>query len=269
MTVRVGLIGWPVTHSRSPVIFAHWFARHGIDARYDLLPVEPGAVERFLADLPGAGLAGVNVTAPHKVAAAACVACDPVATRLGSVNTVWREDGVLAGTSSDGAGFLASLDQGAPRWRDGRRALVLGAGGAAIAVADALAAAGMAVAVANRTAARADALADRIGGTSVPWGSLGGALDEADVFVNATSLGMTGAEPLELDLAPLPSHAVVADIVYNPLATPLLEAAAARGHATVDGLGMLLHQARVGFERWFGVVPEVDGELRRTVEATL
>lgn len=265
---RVGVIGWPVAHSRSPVIFAHWFERYGIDATYERLPVPPDGIDAFFAALPDSDLTGVNVTAPHKIAAARSVALDGVGERLGSVNTVWR-DGELRGTSSDGAGFLASLDDQAPGWREARRATILGAGGAAIAVADALATAGLSVAIANRTPARAEALAAAVGGVAIAWATLPDRLGETDLLVNATSLGMAGAEPLDLDIARLPERASVADIVYDPLRTPLLSQASARGLATVDGLGMLLHQATVGFEKWFGLRPEVDDALRAKVAATL
>ena len=269
MTRRVGLIGWPIRHSRSPVIFAHWFERYGIDGTYDLIPVPPEEVDRFFAELPGTDLAGVNVTVPHKIAAAGHVTLDPVGRRLGAINTVWRDGDGLTGTSSDGAGFVASLDATAPQWREAGTALVLGAGGAAIAVADALADAGLDVTIANRTEAKAAALAAQVRGTAIGWDALADHLPACGLLVNTTSLGMAGQEPLAVDLAPLPRTAVVADIVYNPLETALLRAARERGLATVDGLGMLLHQATVGFARWFGVSPEVDAALRDRVVATL
>ena len=269
MTRRVGLLGWPVAHSRSPTIFAHWFERYGIDARYELLPVQPEALKAFFRQFDEMGFDGLNVTVPHKISAAAFVDLDPVGRRLGSINTVWREDGRLRATSSDGAGFIASLDEQAPAWRSAENALVLGAGGASIAVCDALITAGLDVAVANRRAQRAELLVGRVGGHAVPWESVPGLLPRADLLVNTTSLGMEGNQRLDIDLAPLPAHAVVADIVYNPLHTPLLQEAAARGLATVDGLGMLIHQATVGFEKWFGHRPEVDAALREKVLATL
>lgn len=267
--VRVGVVGWPVKHSRSPVIFAHWFEVHGIDARYETIPVAPEEAEDFFAGLTASDLRGVNVTMPHKGVAARHVRLDPAGERLGAVNTVWREDGGLAGTSSDGTGFVASLDDQAPGWRRDGNVLVLGAGGAAVAVVDALVAGGARVTVTNRTARKAEALAARLGAGTAPWEELADALAEADLLVNATSLGMQGSDPLCVDLAPMKSSAVVADLVYNPLETPLLAAARARGLAAVDGLGMLLFQATVGFERWFGVQPAVDAALRAKVAATL
>ncbi len=266
---RVGVVGHPVAHSRSPQIFGHWFDRYGIVARYDIIPVPPEEADAFFADLP-ADLAGVNVTVPHKETAARHVATEGAGARLGVVNTLWRDGAIVRGTSSDGTGFLASLDAGAPQWRDGTGpALIVGAGGAAIAVADALVAAGREVVLANRTFARAAEVAAKVGARAVPMADIAAALAEASLLVNTTSLGMVGSPPLALDLAPLPSAAVVTDIVYNPLQTPLLAVAAAKGHATVDGLGMLLHQATVGFEKWFGLLPEVDAALRAKVAATL
>lgn len=267
--IRAGLVGWPIGHSRSPVIFSHWFERYGIDGRYDLFPVPPDGVDRFFADLPDTDITGCNVTVPHKQAAARNVTADPVGQRLGSVNTVWRNGTGLAGTSSDGFGFLASLDADAPGWRGASTAVLLGAGGAAVAVADALVTAGLTLVISNRTPAKADALAARVGATAIGWDALPAALPSARLLVNTTSAGMAGTAPVVIDLDPLPAAAVVADIVYNPLETPLLAAARARGLATVDGLGMLLWQATVGFERWFGLVPEVDASLRRRVLATL
>jgi len=267
--VRVGVVGWPVNHSRSPAIFGHWFDVHGIDARYEPIPVAPEAGEPFFAELAASDLRGVNVTMPHKTVAARHVRLDPAGARLGAVNTIWREEDGLAGTSSDGSGFVASLDDQAPDWRRDGAVLLLGAGGAAVAVADALVAEGALVTVTNRTAERADALAARVGARTAPWEALPDAMAGADLFVNATALGMTGADRLAVDLAALKPSAVVADLVYNPLETELLAAARVRGLTTVDGLGMLLFQAVVGFERWFGVRPQVDEALRRKVAATL
>lgn len=267
--MKVGVVGWPIAHSRSPVIFAHWFEAHGINARYELIPVAPEEADRFFEELP-AEWQGVNVTVPHKATAARHVVAEGAGARLDVVNTVWRDGETVRGTSSDGFGFVASLDGAAPQWRDGEgTALILGAGGAAVAIADALAAEGRAVVIANRTEAKAEALATMVGGTAVPVEHLGDAMAGAGLFVNTTSQGMKGADALHVDLGPLPAHAVVADIVYNPLETPLLAAARARGLHGVDGLGMLLHQATEGFFRWFGVRPVVDEALRCKVLATL
>ena len=269
MTTRVGVVGWPVEHSRSPMMFAHWFDVTGVDGVYERIPVPPEDGAEFFKNFP-ADLHGVSVTMPHKGVAAAATHAEPVAARLGSVNTVWREGETVRGTSTDGAGFLASLDAAQPGWREGKgNALVLGAGGAAAAVADALADAGKAVLIANRTFEKAEALAQTVGGRAVEWGALSGAMDGAALFVNTTSLGMKGAPPLKVDLSSLPDTAIVADIVYVPLVTPLLVAAEARGLAAVDGLGMLLHQGALQFERWFGVRPRVDDALRAKVVASL
>lgn len=267
--MKVGVVGFPVAHSRSPVIFQHWFERYGIDAAYERIPLAPEDADAFFAALPEEW-AGVNVTVPHKETAARHVVCDAAAQALGTVNTLWREGARVMGTSSDGAGFVASLDQAAPSWRDGTPdALVLGAGGAALGIVDALQRAGARVRVANRTAARAETLAERTGAGVVAWADRASALSGVSLLVNATSLGMEGNAPLEVDLAALCAGAVVADIVYSPLETRLLADARARGLVGVDGLGMLLHQATVGFEKWFGLVPEVDAALRDKVVATL
>lgn len=261
-----GILGWPVSHSRSPRLHGHWLARHGVDGAYVPLPVHPehfaGAV-RALADL---GFRGANVTIPHKVAAfEVCDTVDATARRAGAVNTLVFRDGRIEGSNTDGYGFLESVREQAPGWRaEAGPAVLLGAGGGARAIAAALLDAGCPrLTLANRSTARAEALARDLGGaievaTAPP-------LADAALLVNATSLGMQGHPPLEIDLAPLPAGAVVADIVYVPLETPLLAAARARGLRGVDGLGMLLHQARPGFEAWFGVAPTVDAELREAV----
>ncbi|MDJ0611925.1 MAG: shikimate dehydrogenase [Kiloniellales bacterium] len=264
-----GVMGWPVAHSLSPRLHGYWLQHHGIDGAYLPLPVEPDAFAKVLDALASLGFRGVNVTLPHKLAAlAACDSVDPVAERIGAVNTIVFEDGKTLGANSDAFGFLAHLRQTLPAWRaEVGPAVVLGAGGAARAVAVALIDAGAPeVRVANRTAERAAALAKSLGGpvTTIAWPPAG-ALAEANLLVNTTSLGMTGQPPLALDLGGLPAGAAVYDIVYNPLETALLAAARRHGNPVVDGLGMLLHQARPGFARWFGVEPEVTDDLRRFV----
>jgi len=261
---KAGVLGWPVAHSRSPRLHGWWLAKHGIDGAYLPLPVRPERFETAVRALADLGFAGANVTLPHKEAAyALCDVVDQVAKRAGSVNTlVFDADGRIHGTSTDGYGFLESIREQAPGWHaaDGP-AVILGAGGAVRAVAAALLDAGCPrLILVNRTPARAEALARDLGGpvevaTTAP-------LADAALLVNGTSLGMQGEPPLEIDLAPLPATAVVADMVYVPLETPLLAAARARGLRGVDGLGMLLHQARPGFLAWFGVEPQVDQELR-------
>ena len=265
-----GIVGWPVSHSRSPKLHGYWLRHHRIDGTYVPLPIRPETFERGLRMLAAFGFRGVNVTIPHKeVALAACDEVDVQARRLGAVNTIVVRDGRLEGSNTDVFGFLENLVRGAPNWRAGDApAVVVGAGGAARAVAVALLDAAVPeIRLVNRTRSRAESVAKSLGGPLrvVDWGDRARALSRAGLLVNATSLGMVGQPPLDLDLSELPSEAVVNDIVYAPLETPLLAEAASRGHRVVDGLGMLLHQARPGFEAWFGVKPEVTDELRRFV----
>jgi shikimate dehydrogenase len=267
-----GVMGWPVTHSLSPRLHGFWLERYRIDGAYLPLPVAPEHFERALRGLADAGFRGVNLTLPHKQAGlAVCHQVEPLAERIGAVNTVVFDDGRLEGRNTDAFGFLENLRQGAPAWDAAAGpALVLGAGGAARAVAAALLDAGAPeVRLSNRTAARAEALARALGArvVPVPWESRADALDGLALLVNTTSLGMAGQPELDLDLDRLPATALVTDIVYTPLETPLLARARARGNPAVDGLGMLLHQARPGFEAWFGVAPEVTAELRALVLA--
>ena len=268
-----GIMGWPVSHSRSPAIHGHWLARYGIDGAYIPFSVRPEDGYDAIRMLPRLGFSGTNVTLPHKETALRAVdEVDPIARRIGAVNTVVaREDGSLHGGNTDAYGFLEHLRACAPGWRPGVAA-VFGAGGSARAVAASLVDAGASeVRLANRTAARAEKVAEDIGGpvTAVAWSERDAALDGAGLLVNTTSLGMTGNPPLEIALDALPDDAVVNDIVYVPLETPLLRAAQRRGLAIVDGLGMLLHQARPGFAAWFGRDPEVDEVLRESVLAGL
>ena len=267
-----GVMGWPVSHSRSPRLHGHWLARYGIDGAYVPLPVKPDAFGRALRALADLGFAGCNVTVPHKEAAlAACDEVSETARAIGAVNTVVMREGHLAGDNSDAFGFIENLRQEAPAWRAAAApAVVLGAGGAARAVIHALLAAGVPeLRLVNRTRARAELLGgelDRGGRVRVAdWAGRGALLADAGLVVNTTALGMSGQPPLDLSLEALPPGALVTDIVYSPLETPLLAAARARGNPVVDGLGMLLHQARLGFRQWFGVEPAVDAELRRAV----
>jgi shikimate dehydrogenase len=245
--------GHPIAHSRSPMIHGHWLRAHGIDGSYTAVDVSPGDFPAFLRNLAEAGFAGGNVTIPHKEAAFAEVARrDAAAEAIGAVNTVWFEDGRLHGGNTDAFGFAANLDAFAPGWDRASAALVLGAGGAARAVIHALKVRGIAdIRVVNRTVARARELADHFGaGVSAHGGRATAELSaDAGVLVNTTSVGMDGNGDLPADPQWLPAGAVVADIVYVPLKTPLLAAAEKRGLTVVDGLGMLLHQAVPGFER--------------------
>ena len=263
-----GVTGWPVAHSLSPRLHGHWLCRHGIDGLYAPFPIAPDALEAALRGLAAAGLAGLNVTLPHKEAVCAlCDRLDETAQRLGAANTlVFRPDGAIEGRNTDVFGFAESLR--AHGHGPGGTAVVLGAGGAARAAVLALQRMGYGpIRLANRTAARAEAVAAALGPgvETVPWAERAAALAGAALLVNATALGMAGRPALDLPLHDLPAQALVADIVYTPLETPLLAAARRRGCRTVDGLGMLLHQARPGFRAWFGVDPVVDDDLRRAV----
>jgi shikimate dehydrogenase len=273
--VLAGLMGWPVSHSRSPDIHNHWIAEHGLRGSYVLLPVDPANLAQALRALPVLGFAGCNLTIPHKVAAMSLVdRVDPVAQRIGAINTVVvQADGALAGLNTDAYGFLHSLMAEAPQWSpDDGPVAVIGAGGAARAVVVALADKGVReIRVCNRSPDKAIALADEFGPVvlSVPWAQRNEALEGAALLVNTTSQGMGSQPPLDLSLETLPLRAVVSDLVYVPLQTPLLRTAMARGHHTVGGLGMLLHQARPAFESWFGVMPQVTPALRAQVEKSL
>jgi shikimate dehydrogenase len=267
-----GIVGWPVSHSRSPRVHGHWFERYGIDGAYVPLPVRPEDLKPAFKALPRLGFRGWNVTVPHKERACRLVdRLDPMAARIGAVNTVVCEDGRTLGLNTDGLGFLANLRQQAPHWRaDQGAALLLGAGGGARGVAAALLADGVPkVRLVNRTEQRAALLAQELAAFGaievLPWTGVGEALADTALLVNCTSLGMTGQPPLEMPLAALPMAAVVTDLVYAPLETALLAAARARGNVAVEGLGMLLHQAVPGFAHWGGVVPEVDADLRAAV----
>lgn len=275
---RAFVIGHPIAHSRSPMIHGHWLGRYGIAGRYEAIDVEPDRLPAFLAAMQENGFAGGNVTIPHKEAVFAAVArCDEAAELIGAVNTLWLEDGVPAGGNTDAYGFAANLDECAPGWSGNGAALVLGAGGASRAVIHALKQHGMKdIRIVNRTVARAAELAHRFGAGVTAHGlaAVAELAADAGLLVNTTALGMHGHDApgeasLPADPAYLPDHAVVADIVYVPLETPLLASARARGLKTVDGLGMLLHQAVPGFERWFGVRPQVTPELRSLVIADL
>ncbi|HLL26359.1 MAG TPA: shikimate dehydrogenase [Xanthobacteraceae bacterium] len=272
--LRACIIGHPVAHSRSPLIHNHWLSAYGIEGEYVREDVSPAAIDAFLKDFPQSGYVGGNVTVPHKeIAFDAAAMRDSVAEALGAVNTLWHEHGKLFGANTDVYGFLANLDESAPGWRERTKtALIMGAGGSARAAIHGLLERDIeTILVANRTPARAAHLADHFGRliVPVPVSDVPAHLAEADLLVNTTSLGMNGQPPLEIELSALKSGAIVYDIVYAPLLTPLLAEARARSHPTVDGLGMLLHQAVPAFERWFGVRPEVTRELREKAVADL
>lgn len=266
-----GVIGWPIHHSRSPRIHNHWLKLHGIAGTYLPLAVAPGDLQGALAGLPALGFKGCNITLPHKIDALKLVhEVDANARLVGAINTVVvQADGSLKGFNNDGFGFIQALLDGKPDWRaDAGPITVLGAGGAARAVVLSLADRGAKeIRLINRTLATSQALAREFGApvVALPWSERHSALSDISLLVNTTSLGMQGKEPLDLDLAALPAHAYVCDVIYAPLETPLLAAARLRGNATVNGLGMLLHQARPAFAAWFGVMPEVNAELRQAV----
>jgi shikimate dehydrogenase len=270
-----GVMGWPVMHSRSPVLHNYLFKQHRMTGTYVPLAIEPDRLEAALRALAPLGFSGCNITIPHKAHALTIVdVVDPVATRIGAVScVVVRSDGTLAGTNNDAFGFMHNVLQRQPAWRaDAGPIAMIGAGGGARAIVYALAERGAReIRVMNRTFERAETLAREFGPpvTAIAWDERHRALDGAGMLVNTTSQGMVGQPPLEITLEALPTRALVADIVYVPLETPLLEAARRRGNPTVDGLGMLLHQVRPAWKAWFGIDPEITAALRATVEATL
>jgi len=272
--VLAGVMGWPVAHTRSPAIHNHWIARHGLKGAYVQLPVHPDRLEAALRGLPALGFAGCNVTVPHKVSAMHFMdELHPTAQRVAAINTiVVQPDGSLLGMNNDGAGYIQSLRDADPTWRgDAGPALVLGAGGAARAIVVALLDEGVPeLRITNRTLERAQALAEAFGDRVkvVPWAERNEALAGISLLVNTTTQGMHGQPPLDVALDALPAAAMVSDAIYIPMETPLLAQARLRGHQTVNGLGMLLNQARPAFKAWFGVMPEITPELRAAILAT-
>ncbi len=270
-----GLIGWPVFQSRSPKLHGYWLEHYRIPGAYLPMPVQPGWLEAALRGLVALGFAGCNVTIPHKEAAAKLVdRVDPVGRRMGAINlVVVQPDGSLSGFNKDGYGFIENLRDGKPDWRgDAGPAVVLGAGGGARSVVVSLLDEGAAeIRLINRTRARAEQLAQEFGGPVrvLDWQRRHAALGGAALLVNTTNQGMVGQPALDLLLDELPRTALVCDIIYNPLDPPLLAAARARGNPTVNGLGMLLHQARPAFQAWFGVLPDITPDLRAAIEATI
>ena len=267
------VIGWPVKHSRSPLIHGYWIRQHGLDADYRREAVAPEAFADFIRNLSARGYVGANVTIPHKERALELSEPDERARAVGAANTLWLDRGRLHSTITDVDGFTANLDDAVPDWAArGGEAVVLGAGGSARAVVHGLIERGVdRINVINRTLGRANELQRRFGAVvrAADWSALPGLLPRASLLVNTTSLGMAGEPPLTVDLSPLSAHSVVTDLVYAPLKTSLLAAGEARGLAVADGLGMLLHQAVRGFELWFGVRPRVTAELRKLVETDL
>ena len=272
--VLAGVMGWPVAHTRSPAIHNHWIARYGLKGAYVQLPVQPDRLEAAIRGLPALGFAGCNVTVPHKVNAMRFMdELHPAARRVAAINTiVVQADGRLLGMNNDGAGYIQSLRDADATWRgNAGPALVLGAGGAARAIVVALLDEGVPeLRITNRTLERAQALAEAFGQRVkvVPWAERNEAMAGVSLLVNTTTQGMHGQAPLDVVLDALPRAAMVSDAIYIPMETPLLAQARLRGHRTVNGLGMLLNQARPAFESWFGVIPEITPELRAAVEAT-
>jgi shikimate dehydrogenase len=268
------VIGWPIAHSRSPMIHGYWLKKYGVEGSYSKEAVTPGDLETFLRSLADNGYAGCNVTVPHKEAAFALADVkEASAIAVGAANTLWLEAGKLHAANTDTYGFMTHLNVSAPGWFErGSPVHILGAGGAARAIVLGCLEAGCTeVRVYNRSRERSDDLVKHFGPRvrAFDWEQRVHASGEACVLVNTTTLGMTSLLALDLDVSKLAADCVVADIVYVPLETPLLAAARARGLRTVDGLGMLLHQAVPGFQKWFGVKPEVTPELRALVEADI
>jgi shikimate dehydrogenase len=273
--LMAGVMGWPVMHSRSPKIHNYWFAKHGLAGTYVPLAIRAEGLRAALHALPALGFSGCNLTIPHKEAAFEIVdRVDPLARRIGAINCVAvAPDGSLDGRNNDGFGYIQSILEAYPGWRpDAGPVVVIGAGGGARAVLVSLADQGARdIRLINRTPERAQALAREFGApiTALAWSDRHAALEGAAMLVNTTSQGMAGQPALDLALDRLPTSALVSDIIYIPRETPLLTAARLRGNRTVNGLGMLLNQARPAFHAWFGVMPEVTAELRAMIEATI
>ena len=270
---RAFVMGHPIGHSRSPMLHGYWLKTLAIDGSYDLADVPPAEVEAFFRRFREEQYVGCNVTVPNKTAVMPFLdRIDADATAIGAVNTIWWEGDVLVGGNTDALGFLANIDEMAPGWDQGKRkAVVLGAGGATRAVIHGLLGRGFTIALSNRTLDKAKALAKEFGPkvSAHATAERDALLADCGLLVNATSLGIIGRAQHDLDLDRLDPDAVVYDIVYVPLETALLKQAAARGHRTVTGLGMLLHQGAVGFSRWFGQKPQVTQELRDLLVADI
>jgi shikimate dehydrogenase len=266
------VIGWPISHSRSPLIHNYWLKLYGIAGAYRSEAIPPDDFASFVQSLAARGYAGANVTVPHKEAALACSQPDDRARAVGAANTLWL-DGGLRSTNTDVEGFLNNLDACAPGWdRDANNVVVLGAGGAARAVIYGLIERGAArITIVNRTPARAEALRRRFGTrvATADWTARNALLAETTLLINTTTLGMHGQPALDIEIGHLPDRATVAELVYVPLVTPLVAQARARGLRVADGIGMLLHQAVGGFQLWFGRRPDVTAELRALVEADI
>jgi shikimate dehydrogenase len=273
--LMAGVMGWPVMHSRSPLMHNYWMAQQGLAGTYVFLPIKPGGLKAALRALHPLGFSGCNLTIPHKQEAMAIVdEVDDVAKKIGAIScVVVRPDGSLFGTNNDWLGFLGNLKQHEPAWRaDAGPIAVIGAGGGSRAVCYALLREGAKeIRLVNRTQAKAEALAKDLGGPIkvLPWERRHDALDGTALAVNVTSQGMVGQAPLDLRLDKLPKTAIAADIIYTPLETPFLAAARQRGNRTVNGLGMLIHQGPPAWKLWFGIEPTVTAELRQKMEDSI
>ena len=271
---KAAVIGWPISHSRSPLIHGYWLKKHGIEGTYERCPVKPEEVPAFIDGLRRGDFAGCNVTVPHKEAVLKLVDdADETARAIGAANTLWMEGGRLRATNTDAHGFLANLEAAYPDWRDPPGIpMVVGAGGAARAVIHALRGSGCRnILLTNRTRARADELVDYFGDNveALDWGIRRAGVADCSLLINTTTQGMAGQAALDVPVDALNPLSIVYDLVYVPLRTPLMRAAEARGLRTLGGLGMLLHQAGVGFEHWFGAKPEVTGDLYNLVAADI
>ena len=270
MTVKTAVIGHPIGHSKSPVIHKYWIDKHGLDGTYEALDIPCETLKNGIQNLVDEGYAGFNVTLPHKTAIMEyCDEIDDIATAIGAVNTVTIKDGKLHGTNTDAFGFLENIKQNARNFDfKAGKAVIIGAGGAAKAVLHALLEEGVQnIVITNRTPEKANALLAQnpYGIKVIPWDERGTAVVKANLVVNTTSLGMSGQPPLEIDLGGINDDALVTDIVYTPLETDFLKQAKDAGLQTVTGIGMLLHQARPGFELWHGILPDVSEELETKV----
>jgi shikimate dehydrogenase len=269
--IQAAVIGHPIAHSKSPAIHNYWIQKYGLQGQYMAIDIAPENLRACVNELADAGYAGFNVTVPHKVSIFdICTQVDETARQIGAVNTVVLRDGEISGTNTDAFGFMENLKSTRPVFYKDRPAVVLGAGGAARAIVYALLQEGFQnIIITNRTDEKAKLLCDMSAQTMTPvdWDMRESALKNAGLLVNTTSSGMSGKDPLVMDLKHLPADALVSDIVYAPLMTDLLKNAQGRGNPIVTGIGMLLHQARPAFQKWFGVLPDVDTDLQKRVLA--
>ena len=272
--LKACVIGWPIKHSRSPLIHNFWLQQYGLSGSYEKVAIEPSNLEIFISTVGQNSFVGCNVTIPHKEQVASFVTVqDPLTQKIGAVNTVYVENNIVYGLNTDGYGFISNLKQSHEKIDfNNNHCVVIGAGGASRAIIAALLEQKVAkISLVNRTIGKAKKLADHFGEKVIPviFNDLQSVLKTADLLVNTTSLGMTGQPELDIDLTDLPTSCVVSDIVYVPLKTKLLKQAEQQGNVVIDGLGMLLHQAAPGFKKWFGVFPEVTPQLRALIVADL